>query len=489
FAAHKAPIVKHMAFLAILFFIVVMRYRANDDLKFDMKGFKDIYVAVIIMLGYGLMSFVWGSNATKALDGIIPWIAGWAVAMLQLNAVNDEKEFNAVITDLHIYFVILLFIGWKEMTSGEYTLDVRGEYFFSENDFFNYYPVAGYYNTNNYAYVITSIFPFMLYDYTLGGLKKFKLRYPLLVVETVFFFWLVLNTTSRLAFISLVTTVIFIMFYNTQNLRKSKLPIIIFVAFLAIVMVIMLTAGSAGGNITGGMSIGDFFIEQFNSTVHPETDSDENRLKLLVSGVKTFLDHPFGVGIGKSASYTDEYMEGIPNGLPIHNMIVIILAELGVIGGAAYLYTFFRTIYNVWKTRLKNTDVNLKAGFILASILNFFLMSMCPSNATNFPITFFIFGVWLSFYRVFMDENTELELISKNNTYKMVTDADGNIIRENLKEENIVGYYNEVQAKKEREQYLKNREKLRERTRKAQSKAGLQDSVKPVFVKPEDDDD
>lgn len=469
--AGSANLVFHLGFLVVLLALVVFYYRYDRKVKFSTDGFKDIYVAIVVALGYALLTFAWSPDSNLSIAGIVPWIAGWSIAVMQLNAVNDEKDFNIVITDLHIYFIILMVIGWIEMETGEYSFSTNPEHMAHMNDFLKHYPVAGFFNTNNYAYILSVLFPFMLYDLFMGRLKKLPIKYVLLIVETLSFFWLLVNTSSRLSIIALVVFVVFLIMYNMQNLKKSKLPIFIFVFFIAIVIYFMVSGEDNNANL----SLSEYFSNQVENTLHPVTDSDENRFKLVEGGIRIFLDNPIGVGVGVSHKYTNDYIDGMRANMPIHNMIIIILAELGIVGGIAFLYVLVRTIYKLWKVRLKNTDVNLKAGFILASLLNAMLMSMCPSNATSYPFSFMIFGVWLAFYKIFRSVPTELSVVSKK-------DTEGS-------RANIVGFYDKEAAMRDREEYKRKKALGRLGTEKAEKTGTIVSEHDTGYVKPILEDD
>ena len=191
------------------------------------------------------------------------------------------------------------------------------------------------------------------------------------------------------------------------------------------------------------MSLKEFFEKQFDSTINPETDSDAKRFRLIEAAFKIFLNKPFGVGVGLSSEFTDDFVEGITKDMPIHNMFLIILVEFGIVGAVGYCYIFLRTTIGIWKNRLKSALVNTKTGFILATIVCFVLMSMCPSNATNFPFTFLLFGVWLSFFKIYREVPDELTLIASK--------------RSSRENENVVGFYNAEVALREREEFLRQR--------------------------------
>lgn len=404
----KGSFVKNVFFIGFLAVLVAVYFKFSDTAEFDIQKHKSLYIPVFIMLSYAMLTIVWSRSSNESLNGLMPWLSGWAVAFLQINVIEDEHDLNVLINDLHIYFLILMWIGNKECETGEYNYIHSPIYELRPNGLDNYYPAAGFSNTNNYAYILSILFPFAIYDHFVGRLSKSKLKFLLFIYELITYCWLIINTTSRLAMLSIVLFIIFILFYNARNLQKSKASLLIFVGFLAVLLILMSLFSQGEGHLT------DFISYQFEGTLSEDSESDRVRYSLFKAGMKMFFTHPIGVGIGESEYFSDEYYDDINRAnMPLHNMMLIIACEFGVIGIICFVFIIYQALKKLWNARLISTTCNVQSGILIASIVCFIFMSMVPSNATKYPLAYMLFGVWYAYDNVFKDRNPELELFNK----------------------------------------------------------------------------
>src|SRR5262245_52783353 len=80
----------------------------------------------------------------------------------------------------------------------------------------------------------------------------------------------------------------------------------------------------------------------------PDVASTQERLTSIVGGVKLFLEHPvFGAGLGAFRNELIPASSGLP--LLIHSTTVWLLAELGIVGLAAFVAPFAFVFFREWK--------------------------------------------------------------------------------------------------------------------------------------------
>jgi len=404
----KGSFIINVAFIGLLLALVILHFRLSETAKFDLCENRALTVPIIIMVGYALLTFMWARDSTEALNGLIPMLSGWSIALLQYVVIEDENDFNVVINDLHIYFIILLWIGYQECDTGVYNYAHNYMYELRRNELENFYPAAGFSNTNNYAYAISILLPFVVYDHFVGRLRRSKAKYVLFIIELVTYVWLIINTASRLVMLTFVLFIVFVLFYNARNLQKSKFSLLIFVGILLLLLVFVSIFSSDDGHIT------NYIANQFEGTLSGESKSDEIRLTLIKAGFKMFLTNPYGVGIGESEYLSDEFYADSNNAnFPLHNMLLIILCELGVVGIVAFCTLLYRAVKGLWVSRLKSTLCNIQSGILIASFICYIFMSMAPSNAAKYALSFILFGVWFSYEKICKDLEPELELFSK----------------------------------------------------------------------------
>jgi hypothetical protein len=136
-------------------------------------------------------------------------------------------------------------------------------------------------------------------------------------------------SVSRSGWIAAVFVLATAWYLRVVNLRELSIAIL-GAASAAIVVVLLSNLNLAGPA-----------LPQFV----PTTTSTQERLTTIVGGLKLFLDHPvFGAGLGAFRNEMHMASSGIP--LLIHSTSVWLLAELGIVGFAAFVvpaaYIFFK---------------------------------------------------------------------------------------------------------------------------------------------------
>jgi O-antigen ligase len=97
----------------------------------------------------------------------------------------------------------------------------------------------------------------------------------------------------------------------------------------------------------------DAFWTRLSSIVNQEEDatgSRQNRKDLMLMGWQTFLDHPFtGVGVNQFRNYNPP--ERVVTFQETHNVVLQVLAELGIFGGAIFAFLMVRPIWSLAQTK------------------------------------------------------------------------------------------------------------------------------------------
>jgi len=159
---------------------------------------------------------------------------------------------------------------------------------------------------------------------------------------------------------------------------KRLLALAIAVLMLAVIMFTKSRAGMLGLGVTGfvmllqagrfrtrliaALLVGslvtvpllpDAFWTRLSSIVNQEEDptgSRQARKELMLMGWQTFLDHPFtGVGVNQFRNYNPP--ERVVMWQETHNVVLQILAELGIFGGAIFVFLMVRPIWSLARTK------------------------------------------------------------------------------------------------------------------------------------------
>lgn len=110
-------------------------------------------------------------------------------------------------------------------------------------------------------------------------------------------------------------------------------------------------------------------------------EGDATRLKFIELGIKDFLNYPiFGIGMGNLAHF--EIFKAYTPGSIVyfHNLVIQVMASMGIVGIAAYIYNFAERLKLLWQNR-RNENV-----IFAISYLAILLMSMTnPGIFCPFP--------------------------------------------------------------------------------------------------------
>ena len=359
--------------LACLYFLFSDSASVQEGLsKLTKSTFIYVYLFYFIWSG---LSYFYAINPTETLLNL-PRLGNTFFAIffcfLLLNGLENK-----------IFFISRVFIGFLAFE----LLSLYSDLFTQlENNTFisiNLKGVAG--NKNITAASIAFKVPFVLYSIVTVRKRLFKLILSFLLFTAVFAISILYARSAILSsfivfFIFLVYSVYTLSTNRTQlkhNLSNLSLTIAPYV--LAVLLNITFTNSQNQGDI--GSQLGDIeFTEK----------SSNGRFQYWSDAFEHIQDHPIiGAGLGNwkiaSISYGKEHVKGYTVPYHAHNDFIHIFAEVGVLGGVAYLTLFglltfflFRLLY-VQRKEDGNTDFSL---FLL--VLPFIIYGI--DAGLNFPI-------------------------------------------------------------------------------------------------------
>ena len=359
--------------LACLYFLFSDNTSAQVGLSKLLKS-TFIYVYLFYFIWSGL-SYFYAINPTETLLNL-PRLGNTFFAIffcfLLLNGLENK-----------IVFISRVFIGFLAFELLSLYSDLLTQL---ENNTFisnNLKGVAG--NKNITAASIAFKVPFVLYSIVTVRKRLFKFIFSFLLFTAVFAISILYARSAILSsfivfFIFLVYSVYTLSTNRTQlkhNLSNLSLTIVPYV--LAVLLNITFTNSQNQGDI--GSQLGDIeFTEK----------SSNGRFQYWSDAFEHIQDHPIiGAGLGNwkiaSISYGKEHVKGYTVPYHAHNDFIHIFAEVGVLGGVAYLALFglltfflFRLLY-VQRKEDGNTDFSL---FLL--VLPFIIYGI--DAGLNFPI-------------------------------------------------------------------------------------------------------
>ena len=359
--------------LSCLYFLFYNRLKVQLGLSMLLKSvFFYVYLFYFIWSG---LSYFYAINPTETLLNI-PRLGNTFFAIifcfLLLNSIENKV---VVISRIFIGFLCFeLFAFYSDL------LDQLNSNLFNA---INLKGVAG--NKNITAASIAFKIPFVLYSIVTVNKRLLKFLLSSLLLLALFSISILYARSAILS--SFIVFIIFLiyslyqLYLNRSDLRNSlsnfALTIIPYV--LVVFLNFSFTSSQNKGNLTS--QLGDIeFTEQ----------SSNGRFQYWSDAYNHIVDHPIlGAGLGNwkiaSISYGKEHVKGYTVPYHAHNDFIHIFAEVGILGGIAYLSLFimltfflFRLIY-IQRKEDGTTDFSL---FLL--VLPFIIYGV--DAGLNFPI-------------------------------------------------------------------------------------------------------
>jgi O-antigen ligase len=359
--------------LACLYFLFFNTESAQFGLSKLSKSIF-IYVYLFYFIWSGL-SYFYAINPTETLINL-PRLGNTFFAIffcfLFLHGLENK-----------IVFISRVFIGFLAFELFSFYSDLFTQLETSAFNYMNLKGVAG--NKNITAASIAFKVPFVLYSIVTVRKGLLKLILSFLLFTAIFAISILY---ARSAILSSFMVFLIFLIYSVftllsdrsqfkQNLKNLSLTIVPYL--IAVLLNITFTNSQNKGNI--GSQLGDIeFTEQ----------SSNGRFQYWSDASEQIQDHPIiGAGLGNwkiaSISYGKEHVKGYTVPYHAHNDFIHVFAEVGILGGIAYLSLFglltfflFRLLY-VQRKEDGNTDFSL---FLL--VLPFVIYGI--DAGLNFPV-------------------------------------------------------------------------------------------------------
>lgn len=240
---------------------------------------------------------------------------------------------------------------------------------------------------NIFVFFITLIFIYTLNDY-----KKLRNKVGLSLSSLC-----IVLSFSRGAIVSIIIAVI-ISFMIERNIKKN-----LKIFFLILISMIFITCIASYFSI----DIVSIINSRFESI---KIDGGSGRSVLWKNALTSFANNPiFGIGINSTTSYG---MEFYGNSHYVHNTILEVLSEGGVIGFALFLLWFSSIFISCWKIYKYNKETKFILVTFIAMLLQMIFLSILYNEA------FYFFLVVLSKYYSDFGVNNRKKFFSK---YKSIT--------------------------------------------------------------------
>lgn len=267
--------------------------------------------------------------------------------------INDEEELEKsikffLLTTVVFSFILLINFATRQFAADSLINTTYGTRIGGIPQFpFNF---RVYYDPVSLGVVLSDIFPLFLAYMIFKLSKKFSYLWlsTLILLLVVIFF-----TGTRSAWVALVISSAFVLIFNKQGIKKTKLLFIV-----ALLFAVLYQLFSKDINLT--------IITRLQSLEQVQKDQNlQGRIDLFLEGLRVAINNPFGIGFGRLNREI----------IYEHNFYTYILLGLGFIGLILYLLVF-GVIFNCLKKTFKSGDIFYKnialggLGVLMAFLIN-----------------------------------------------------------------------------------------------------------------------
>ena len=314
-----------------------------------------INLALVLLLGVMALSVLFSSYIRLSfyflVDDLLKIIL---IAFMTYFALNSTKKLSAF---LWIWLGYQVFIARSALTG------------FNLTDSSIRYGASGLASTsflgdpNDFALALNIAIPFAFY---LMLQTRNKVVKGLLALFCVVFIAGIVGSESRGGFITLISTIVFIILFQSKK-RVLSLAI----GALVVTGIFIVAPASYVQR-----------MQTITGSALEEGDTGYGRITLWKAGLKMMIDHPLtGVGLGRyQAAYGQKYhRKGDTKWRVAHNNYVTMGAETGIFGFLLYfyfLYTIFKENYHI-RTSLRAARMENHFTYFLSKALTASLVAYC----------------------------------------------------------------------------------------------------------------
>jgi MoaA/NifB/PqqE/SkfB family radical SAM enzyme/O-antigen ligase len=351
---------------------------------------KKIFIPIFFLVFWSALSIVWSGNKLLSFFWFLKILEGVVIFLVVINCKIDFKKiyiafvlsgfFQSVLAIWQFFTQKIVASKWLGMSSHlpsdiySSVVGVGGIRWLRAYGTFSHPNILGGFLVVCFLFVV-----YLYFNYSAGWKKIFSLI-AIIFISTGLFF-----SFSRSAILAVIISYFFIFVYF---IFKKKFEIIKLSFYLLFLFVFLFSAYRP------------LVLARVYGSERLEEKSIEQRIDSLREAKSIILDNPFlGVGIGNYTNYLSMVKPDFPGWhyQPAHNIYLMVLAELGVVGfflfGLILFFAFYLSSGNpfVFSTLIVFLVVGFFDHYLWTSyfgiVLFWFILSL--SFKTNNPVNFF----------------------------------------------------------------------------------------------------
>ena len=364
----------HILFLAVLnlisFILIIRKNNVSQIFSVFNKNYHALSYLVFIV--FSIVSLVVADNLIEGLVTITKFLVFFStfiiiVFLSKVKEINFFKVFSILtIFAVLIESTLINYLFYDSVILGENILQRSNEFRgFTANI-----------NISSFSLCLkTPLLFYVLFNTRTATIKGFTL---IMIFSSILTILLLGGRASLIALSSILVLVIIISILKSNKSKIINLSLSFFIIALSLSTYQFFNQNNLKSNV----------IERFSIVFNPsEDDSVNERLNFYSSAIQSIKKHPLlGIGVGNwkivSIDYSKDIIEDYKVPYFAHNDFLQIFAEIGLIGGLAYLYYIFFPFILSFKKMFKLIREGFSKYFLIFLIFGVYIID----SLLNFPM-------------------------------------------------------------------------------------------------------
>ena len=323
----------HFLFLAainLISFLLVLRKNTIDEFLSVFKE-KPHSFSYLLFIFFGLISILSAGNKVESIVSITQLLIFFSsfviiVFLSKLKHINFIKAF--IVLTLMAVFIESVYINYLFYDS----IVISGNILDRSNEFRGFTA-----NINISSFSLCLKIPLLFYLIFNTKVNTLKLLSLIMIFSSIITILLLGGRASIIALLFILIMIFIICILNTNKLKIINLSLSILIVVLSLSAYQYFNQNNKSSRV----------VERFSNVMNPAADqSVKERLNFYNTAFQSIRGKPLlGVGIGNwkliSIKYSKDVIDDYEVPYHVHNDFLQVAAEIGLIGGIAYMYFIF----------------------------------------------------------------------------------------------------------------------------------------------------
>ena len=388
--------------IALLMFISLIYKYNNTEITLKINYIK---ISLFTLFIFGTSSFLWSINFDFTFNKWLLWLTAAFSFILALNLSTSHDNLIRLTWGLILAAGTIAIIGILQHLFDPFSLAEWAT------------PASTFGNRNIASQVLVLILPlccFLMLNKKVVGLQVWILSF---IISFVFVF--ILYSVSRAAWIVTFTEILLVILYFILNRAKisdwckwdnNKRNATIF----SVILILFLTNLTPHASISSDATFTSFATiasEQISMVTEAVSNTSSPRYQIWQTALNMFMDSPIiGTGLGSFSQNLGN--EGyatwtINNTFRVHNDLLELAVELGLVGIFLFLSVVVSIIYSIFHILNKNAgEIHLFYYLVFVALIGSFI-NLQFSFPYQMPVPILIFGLYCGLIAKQIDSNIE----------------------------------------------------------------------------------